>query len=40
MEAMRDPFEYGKRGPRGFLNLGRCVIFFEEQLRISSFFSL
>ncbi len=21
MEATRDPFEYGKRGPRGFLDL-------------------
>ena len=23
MEATRDPFEYGKRGPRGFLDLGQ-----------------
>ena len=23
MEGTRDPFEYGKRGPRGFLDLGQ-----------------
>ena len=25
MEATRDPFEYGKRGPRGFLDLGKSL---------------